>query len=29
MVFVNMLDEMGKIVKTSKNLPTILGYNPN
>lgn len=29
MVFVNMLDQIGKIVKTSKNLPCILGYNPH
>ena len=29
MVFLNMLDEMGRIVRTSKNLPNILGYNPH
>jgi hypothetical protein len=29
MVFVNMLDEVGRIVKTSKNLPALLGYSPH
>jgi hypothetical protein len=28
MIFVNVLDEMSKIVKTSKNLGEVLGYDP-
>lgn len=28
-IFINILEEIGKIVKISKNLPTVLGYEPN
>lgn len=27
-VFINILEEIGKVVKISKNLPTVLGYEP-
>ncbi len=28
-IFINILDEVGKIVKVSKNLPSVLGYAPH
>jgi light-regulated signal transduction histidine kinase (bacteriophytochrome) len=27
-VFLNILEELGKVVKISKNLPSVLGYEP-
>jgi hypothetical protein len=27
-VFINILEEIGKVVKISKNLPAVLGYEP-
>jgi hypothetical protein len=27
-VFINILDEVGKIAKVSKNIPAVLGYSP-
>lgn len=27
-LFINILEEIGKVVKISKNLPAVLGYEP-
>ena len=27
-MFINVLEELGKVVKISKNLPSVLGYEP-
>lgn len=27
-IFINILDEVGKIAKVSKNIPAVLGYSP-